>query len=392
MRLKHSNINPESASKDEILLEIDRLKNKQIQYANMDLALKKFIVSCYGVIGNPNFFMYDPKIAETITLQGQDMIKFIANAINKYFKEKWYFDNKIHKALGIEVENEIQNDVVIYIATDSVFISFEEIIKTTNWKGKAIDFIIQFYELRLKKYLENVFNIYAQKFGVENLQFMKMESISNSGIWLGKNKYILDVIWEQGGINHETLTNIISKGTELIQKDMPSFIREKLWQTVKFILKEGKKLDSNKLSMLARSFKNEFKLQDIENISFNIKINNYENYIIEDQIKIEVTENCPVHIKASAIYNYKLSQNKALKSKYNLIKTGDIIKYYYTKSASKENNVFAFHVGNFPIEFAPSFDYDLMFIKTFINPINKILKIINIPSLSNNLIVVDRWF
>lgn len=391
MKLKHSNIDLQNTTNEEIELEIKRLESLQIQASNIDLALKKLLVSSYGVLGNKSFVLFDPEISNTITAIGRDMIQFVSNAINKYFKDKWQNDLKIHKLMNLIVETKINEDVVFYIATDSCFINFQSIIESTNWNGSSVDFITQFYEIRLKEYLDKVFEIYSKKWNVENIQFMKMESISQTGLWLGKNKYILDTIWEQGDINYKSFSNLIIKGGELIQKDTPSFIREKLEETIKFILKQGENLDINKLSILVKKYKNEYKLKNIEELSFNMKINDYNNYVLEDQINIEVIEHCPIHIKASAIYNYLLNKDKRFKTKYNLIKTGSQIKYYYAKSNNKDN-VFAFHFNRFPIEFAPEFDYDLMFLKCFINPINKILQIINITPLTDNLVVVDRWF
>jgi len=390
--LKFSKINIESITKDELKKEIEKLEKIKNQYENKDKALKKLLVSSYGVIGNPRFLMYDPKIAETITSQGQHMIKFIAYAINLYFKEKWYNDTKIHNLMNINVTSNINENVVIYIVTDSCFVCFDNIIKTTNWDKNSIEFIKLFYELRFKKYLNKVFNVYANKFNTDNLQFMKMESISKSGLWLGKNKYILDVVWERGDITYKSLTNIIAKGGELVQKDTPPFIREKMKKAVKYIFENGKYLNINNFIILIKQIKQEYKLQDIQNISYCANLNNYETYVLDDRNNIEITNMCPTHIKAAAIYNYKLNQNLNFKLKYSLLKSGDRIKYYYVKSKFKENNLFAFNIGKFPIEFAPEFDYDLMFNKSFIDPLNKILKVINIPLINENLVTVDKWF
>lgn len=39
-------------------------------------AIKLLINSIYGAFGNKWFYFYDPDIAQSITLQGQDLIKF----------------------------------------------------------------------------------------------------------------------------------------------------------------------------------------------------------------------------------------------------------------------------------------------------------------------------
>ncbi len=60
-------------------------------------AIKILINSIYGAFGNKWFYFYDPDIAQSITLQGQDLIKFSIKAVNFYFKEKWHLDTELHK-------------------------------------------------------------------------------------------------------------------------------------------------------------------------------------------------------------------------------------------------------------------------------------------------------
>lgn len=390
MSLKYSNIDFENCSVEEIQAEISKLENEQLRQSGIDTALKKLLVSSYGVIGSPHFFMYDPKIAETITSQGQDMIKFISNSINRYFLEKWHIDYTLHEQLNVEVVTNIKNNPVIYIATDSCFVSFEEVIKSTDLNYDKTDFVKQIYDLRLKGFLDKAFTVYSKKFNVSNYQFMKLETISQTGILLGKNKYILDVVWEQGDVKFKHLSNVIAKGGELVQKDTPAFVRNKIQDVVKFILDKGAELDLNEITILLKKIKNEYKLQNINDLSFNIKINDYDNYVLEDRISVDLVPNTPIHVRASAIYNYLLNKSKHI-SRYSFIRKNDTVKYYYTKEKSLTNNVFAFRTGQFPVEFAPEFNIDLMFTKTVLNPINKILKTLDLEQVNENLVVLDRW-
>jgi hypothetical protein len=55
-------------------------------------------------------------------------------------------------------------------------------------------------------------------------------------------------------------------------------------------------------------------------------------------------------------------------NKYHFIKTSDKVKYYYVKDSKNiELNIFGYLNGDYPIEFAPEYDYDLMFKKTIID-------------------------
>jgi DNA polymerase elongation subunit (family B) len=64
-------------------------------------AIKILINSIYGAFGNKWFYFYNPDIAQSITLQGQDLIKFSIKAINFYFKERWHLDTELHQILGV---------------------------------------------------------------------------------------------------------------------------------------------------------------------------------------------------------------------------------------------------------------------------------------------------
>lgn len=74
------------------------------QIKSLDLkqnAIKILINSFYGAFGNRYFYFHNNDIAQSITLQGQDLIKFSIRAINHYFINKWHLDTELHEKLGI---------------------------------------------------------------------------------------------------------------------------------------------------------------------------------------------------------------------------------------------------------------------------------------------------
>lgn len=78
----------------------------------------------------------------------------------------------------------------------------------------------------------------------------------------------------------------------------------------------------------------------------------------------------PIHVRAAAVYNNTiLVKNRKYLSKYELLKSGDKIRYYYTS----EDEVFGFIPDNFPYEFAPPVDVDVQFDKSLLSPINRII-------------------
>ena len=100
---------------------------------------------------------------------------------------------------------------------------------------------------------------------------------------------------------------------------------------------------------------------------------------------MQLESKCPIQIKAAAIYNFKLNSSK-YKNKYNLIKSGNKIKYYYVKGQSKDWEVFGYIQGNYPIEIAPDFDYDTMFEHCILNPINRFMDVIGKVKIPSNLV------
>ena len=96
-------------------------------------------------------------------------------------------------------------------------------------------------------------------------------------------------------------------------------------------------------------------------------------------------------VKASAYYNYLLHKNTHLHEKYEYIKSGTKIKYYYCKDKSI-NDIFAYIRGTYPIEMAPEIDLNLQFSKSILSPINSIIEPLGLPSINERLSVIIDIF
>jgi len=120
MKFELCNISPETCSIEELDIEIKRLTSLKEEYFNLEQSIKLFINAIYGGIGSPWFECYNVYLAEAVTLQGQDMIKFANEILDDYFLNKWHLDKSLHKALGLTFINKIQEKtVIIYNDTDS---------------------------------------------------------------------------------------------------------------------------------------------------------------------------------------------------------------------------------------------------------------------------------
>jgi hypothetical protein len=133
MEFKYLNIDPKTSSKEEIKAEIARLDALRAGYEGNEQAIKIFINSVYGASASPYFAGYNIRVAEAITLQGQEMDKFAIKIMNRYFQDFWYKDKEAHDAMGIKGPvQKVTQDVVVYADTDSV--AADSIITTNTGK------------------------------------------------------------------------------------------------------------------------------------------------------------------------------------------------------------------------------------------------------------------
>ena len=389
--LEYCKIDPSKSSPDKTKKEIERLELMANEWKNEEMAIKLMINSIYGALGNKWFVCFNPDIAESVTLQGQDLIKYAEKVINRYFQEFWHKDKELHEQLKITSVRRVTSPMIVYADTDSNYICFDEVINSCDFKGSPQELILGINKLRLEKYLMMCFEKYSKKWNTENNQDFELESISESGIWLGKKKYVLNLIWKDG-IDIESLSDIKPTGVEIIQSSTPSFVRKKLKELLKYIFQEKSDLKLMELITLLKKIKDEFRLQDPIEISQGTAANNIEKFIINDTTDFEIRKGCPIHIRASGYYNYLLNNSK-YKNKYELIRSGDKIKYYYVDTKNdRENDIFGFIPGTYPYEFAPPIDYDHQFKKTIIDPLNRFITVMGYPGISSNLFFENPLF
>ena len=118
---------------------------------------------------------------------------------------------------------------------------------------------------------------------------------------------------------------------------------------------------------------------------------NYESKVLEDKAHLSLVSGTHFAVKGAAYYNYLLYRNKVSQQKFEFIKSGAKIKYYYCKN-KKINDIFAYMRGFYPMEFAPDVDYDLQFEKAILSPINSIIEPLNMPQITKRLSVVVDIF
>ena len=369
---------------NELELKISRLQQESLQNYNLEQAIKLCINSIYGAFANDYFHFRNTEIAETVTLQGQDAIKHTEKAVEKYFKSYWHKDTKLHESLGITCEvKPLTSHVWKYTDTDSGYIIFEEVMESCCWEGNTQDFILKMNELRLSTLIKNVLQKYADTYNSENFLDFELETIAENAIWVAKKKYVQNIVWKDGK-EYEPLSYISTKGLEIIQSSTPAFCRDKLTDLVRFLFSKDK-LDNDAISGLTqilKDIKTQFKLADIEQISSNRRIGDYNKFVLNDTNEFELAKGCPIHVRAGAHHNY-LVNNSTHKLGYDMIKSSDKIRWYY--STDQFCNVFGYLPGEYPYQLAPKIDIEKQFEMFILEPLNRIIIPSGMPRLNRSL-------
>ena len=186
--------------------------------------------------------------------------------------------------------------------------------------------------MRLNSYHKEKFNEYAEHYNTKNLQDLELEKISYSALMVAKKKYVLDLAWKDPDVRFAPQEKIKYVGIEIQQGSTPKFVRKVLKEMLKLEMAKGKDLKYSEIVQKLRDYKKEFLLQEPENISKQQSIGDYDKYVLEDKKDIVLAGKAQANVQSAGIYNYIL-QNSKFKSKYNLIKTGDKIKWYYSKGS-----------------------------------------------------------
>lgn len=257
-----------------------------------------------------------------------------------------------------------------------------------NWSFE-LDFIHGLDYYRYAGYFKKCLEEYAAGYGVKNREDFELERISESVIYIAKKKYIQNIRFEDG-IPYDKLSYFYSKGVEIVRRSTPLFVRDKVMDVIKYIFSNPETFNIKDLLKQVKKLRKEFDLcvpDMLDDISMQSSCSNYTQYVLEDNNKLVFADKAPASVKAAAYYNHMLHKNKELQSKYEFLKSGSKIKYYYCKDSSV-NKIFAFIRGSYPIEFAPEIDLDLQFEKCFLSPVNSIIEPLGMPEITKRLSVV----
>jgi len=334
----------------------DVYKAEIAKYNNFQMARKIQLNSLYGAMANEYFRYYDDRIAEGITLSGQYIIQDTAKALDVFL-------NKVCGTNG-EVTYSFYSD------TDSCYITLNKLVEmyyADKPKDKIVDILdkvgtdqIEPCIARAMDKLAKYTNAFEQKI------FFKREAIADKCVWIAKKRYAMNV-YDNEGVRYDP-PDLKVMGLEIVRSSTPAPVRDSLKEAVRLCLNS----DEKTVQSFIENAKKHFNTLTPEEIAFPRGCNNLAKYRSVSDIYSKGT---PMHVRGALLYNYHLAQ-KNVTSKYEEIQEGDKIKFLYLKEPNTiRENTIAF-VTKLPPEFDVHkyVDYDLMFSKAFLEPMDTIVK------------------
>ena len=325
--------------------------NREIAIAyNNQMVRKISLNSAYGAIGNEWFRYFEIGLAEAVTSSGQLAIKWVEHAVNKY----------LNTILGTE------DDYVVAIDTDSIYVRFDELVKSVQPKN-PIEFLDQVGNGKMQEVINKCYEELAEYTSAyQNKMVMGREVIADKGIWTAKKRYILNV-YDNEGVRL-TKPKLKMMGIETAKSSTPQWVRERLEDALKVVMKGDEKL----VHEFVDNARKEFKELDPYDIAFPRRVNNLIEY--ENAVSI-YKKGTPMHVRASLMFNHLIVQ-KGLDMQFEPIQSGENIRFLYLKVPNPiKENVVGF-INTLPREFNlhSYIDYDLQFDKSFIEPLKLILE------------------
>ena len=333
-----------------------KLEREIARCNNIQMAKKIQLNSAYGAIGNNYFRYYKLENAEAITLGGQFSIRWIEKKVNEYM-------NNVLKTQ--------EKDYVIASDTDSIYLHMGPLVEVV-YKGREktaesiVTFIDKVCQMELESYISSSYEALAKYVNAyEQKMFMKRETIAERGIWTAKKRYILNA-WDIEGVRFAE-PKLKMMGIEAVKSSTPAPCRKMIKEALNIIMSQTEDDVINYIETM----RNDFKKLDPAMVAFPRSCNNIAKYVSNLSIYSKGT---PIHVRGSLLYNHYVKKNN-LEAKYSVIANGEKIKFVYlTKPNPIRENVISF-ISDFPVELGLEkyIDYDLMFEKSFLEPLKAIL-------------------
>jgi len=335
------------------------LANQIDEYNNRQLARKIQLNSLYGAQANKYFRFYDVRIAEGITMSGQAIVRTMINTINTFM-------NDFCQTQGV--------DYAFYSDTDSVYVTFDRVVTHNLFEKREgetdVDALSRFCEEVMGPVFDGAAESYREYTNAyQNAMFFKREIIADRGVWAdAKKRYALNV-YDAENVRYTT-PKLKSVGFETNRSTTPKFVRDALKKGISICLNH----DQSTLQTFIAEFREEYMRQPVDVISAPTTVNGVHKYADPTSIYGKGT---PIHVRAALLYNNWVA--KTCDGVYPYIREGDKMKYVMLSAPNPwgENVIGAPDAFPKMMQIEKYVDYDTMFQKTFLSPLNKILSVLH---------------
>ena len=221
---------------------------------------------------------------------------------------------------------------------------------------------------------------------------MEFENVYGRIILLRKKHYIVDVAWKPPNMFYKLGSKVSAKGIAIKKSSSSMFAKKHLYNEVKFLLDNADKTTISDMVKRMKNLKDIFMVSDINEICYSITLGKYNKYVVNDKRKISYLKKAPAQVKGAALHNYLLYDNPKLKIKYSQLKDNDKVYMYPMKHPEGDIKTFSFKQDEYPKEFAPEIDYDLLFYNSILVMMNTFYKVIYNREIPQNLKVYRKLF
>lgn len=296
------------------------------------------------------------------------------------FNDEYVYDIEVDDNSHTFIANDILVHNSVYTTYGTLFScmtpKYQEKYKDDKSK---LDWILTFNKQFLdKQNNEWCDNLYNPRHG-HNIHEFELETVSRSLIACAKKKYLKGYVFVKGKYYDDP--KVSGTGIEIIKSTTPKLCREiltDLMHSLMFDYSPDKKLEYiYEFNEKLEKYRKLFYKAPVEDISQSIGVGDYKKYVINDEEYLELGKQCPVSVQAVARFNYLAHKNQEDNKKFYSGK----IKYYnihLTFNKKVNTGYFGYPAGELPL-WAPPVDKLTQWNKTVIGPINRFLKVMDIP-------------
>ena len=339
---------------DEQLKELHSQTIKDVtKFSNFQMVRKICLNSLYGAIGNNYFRHYRLENAEAITCTGQVAIRWIERKLNEYV-------NSLMKTEDV--------DYVIASDTDSIYLNLGPLVDMVGVKGseRTVDVLNKFCLSKIEPFIDSSYKELSDYLNCyEETLVMKRECIAERGIWTAKKRYILNV-WDNEGVRYEE-PKLKMMGIEAVKSSTPKPCRAYIKECMKIIMSGT---EDDVIEFIAEK-RREFDTLPPEEIAFPRTANNISKF---RDVTTLYKKGTPIHVRGAIMFNHFVRQ-RDLGNKYELIQDGEKIRFVFLRTPNPTGGNIISFINELPKEFELTqyLDYDMMYKKSFIDPLQTIL-------------------